>query len=82
MTEVARSELMNRLPDLLGRVAVGESIAIIEHGRPVAMLIPPPPQSTSEVKEIVEEMLAYRDRQGPTLGDDLTIRELIEEGRR
>jgi hypothetical protein len=33
------------------------------------------------VAEVVKKMLAFRDREVPTLGD-LTIRELIEEGRR
>jgi hypothetical protein len=33
------------------------------------------------VAEVVKEMLDFRDREGPTLGD-VTIRELIEEGRR
>jgi hypothetical protein len=27
-------------------------------------------------------MLAFRDREGPTLGGHVTIRELIDEGRR
>jgi hypothetical protein len=31
---------------------------------------------------VVEEMLAERDRRGPVLGEGLTVRELIEEGRR
>jgi hypothetical protein len=33
------------------------------------------------VRQVVKEMLEYRDRQGPTLGG-ISVRELIEEGRR
>ncbi len=36
----------------------------------------------ADVKENVKAMLQFRDQQGPTLGDDLTIRHLIEQGRR
>jgi hypothetical protein len=34
------------------------------------------------VRHVVQEMLAFRDREGPTLGGHVTIRELIDEGRR
>jgi len=34
------------------------------------------------VRQVVKEMLAFRDSEGPTLGDQVTIRELIDEGRR
>jgi hypothetical protein len=34
------------------------------------------------VKDLIEEMLVYRDQHGPTLRDHLTVREMIEEGRR
>ena len=32
--------------------------------------------------EVIRQMRELRDQNGPVLGDDLTIRELIEEGRR
>jgi hypothetical protein len=34
-----------------------------------------------DVREVVREMLAFRDREGPTLGGKATAREPIEEGR-
>lgn len=43
-----------------------------------------PPRRSREVVdggEILRQMKELRDKQGPTLGDDLTIRDLIEEGR-
>ena len=45
------------------------------------MLVPPPVENKKNIRKIVKEMLAYRDQHGPTLGPDLTIRDLIEEGR-
>jgi hypothetical protein len=46
------------------------------------MLVPLPAENKKDIRKIVKEMLAYRDKHGPTLGPDLTIRDLIEEGRR
>jgi hypothetical protein len=44
-------------------------------------LVPFEVQPARDLAEVIEEMLAYRDQHGPILGDDLTVRELIEEGR-
>lgn len=35
----------------------------------------------ARLSRIVEAMLAYRDKHGPVLGDDLTLKELTNEGR-
>jgi hypothetical protein len=52
------------------------------------MLVPPPEDEPTRSEEeqariarVVEEMLAWRDREGPKL-NHATIRELMEEGRR
>lgn len=82
MDTVGSFEAKTHLPKLLERVARGEKITITRHGKPVAMLVPPPPESTIDVRQVAREMLEWRDREGPTLGEDLTIRDLIEEGRR
>ena len=81
MKTVGSYEAKTHLPALLERVAQGETIAITKHGKPVALLVPPPPQGTKDVKQVVKEMLEYRDRQNRTLGG-ISIRELVEEGRR
>jgi prevent-host-death family protein len=81
MASVGASELTAHLPDLLERVGRGETITIMEHGRPVAQLTPVPRGEKPTVRETIEAMRAFRDQQGPVLGD-LSIRELIEEGRR
>jgi len=35
-----------------------------------------------DVRKVIEEMKRFQAEQGPTLGPDLSIRDLIEEGRR
>lgn len=60
----------------------GESIVIIHDGKPVARMVPPlGTPAKPGAREAAEAMLATRDAGGPTLGG-ITIRELIEEGRR
>lgn len=75
-------EAKSHLPALLDRVAKGESITITRHGKPVAQLVPVQVESKPDVGKAVREMLEFRDMSGPVLGDDLTIRDLIEEARR
>lgn len=82
MVTVRSYEAKTHLPQLLARVARGgERITITKRGKPVALLVPPTPQAERDVKKVVKEMLAYRDRQKRTLGG-LSARNLIEEGRR
>ena len=78
MKQIGVYEAKTHLPRLLDEVARGESITITRHGRPVARLVPVVGRRRS-VREAIEAIEAFR--QGHTLGD-LTIRELIEEGRR
>ncbi len=69
------------LPRLLSRVEKGESITITKRGKPIAKLVPADAAEEKDVQQVIEEMLNYRDQHGPVLGDDLTIRKLLEEGR-
>ena len=70
------------LSALLDRVARGERITIMRDGKAVASLGPVAPPENPDVRHVVEEMLSWRDREGPTLGADCSIRDLIEDGRR
>ena len=79
MTKVGSYQAKTHLPRLLKRVERGERIAITRHGAPVAMLVPFEEKRESDVATSVEEMKAFR--KGRTLGN-LTIKQLIEEGRR
>jgi prevent-host-death family protein len=65
---------------LLRRVADGEQITITRHGVPVARMIPTEEAGRQEqIRAAIVEMREFR--KGQTLGG-LTIRELIDEGRR
>ena len=78
MKQVGVYEAKTQLPRLIDEVEHGESITITRHGRPVARLVPLHGRRRS-VPEAIEAMESFRRTH--TLGD-LTIRELIEEGRR
>jgi len=79
MIEVGSYEAKTHLPRLLDRVARGERITITKHGVPVAMLVPVENRPKMSRQEAVEAMRAFR--KGHRL-DGLTIREMIEEGRK
>jgi prevent-host-death family protein len=79
MSEVGAYEAKTHLPKLLDRVAGGEQITITRHGVPVARLVPTEPVPAQSLSEAVAALKAFR--QGRRLGD-LSLRELIEEGRR
>jgi antitoxin (DNA-binding transcriptional repressor) of toxin-antitoxin stability system len=81
MTAIGSHQAKTHLAELLARVAQGEKFLITRRGVPVALLTLPPRQEPQDVQQVVEEMLAYRERRNRTLGD-LTPRDLIEEGRR
>jgi len=81
MKTVGSFEAKTHLAALLRRVAKGEKILITRRGKPVAVL-GPPEDDTVDVGKVVEEMLAWQEREGPTLGGTVTIKELINEGRR
>jgi antitoxin (DNA-binding transcriptional repressor) of toxin-antitoxin stability system len=75
-------EARTHFSELLDQVAKGKKVLITRHGKPAALLGPPPREGRRDVRQVVQEMLAFRDREGPTLGGTVTIRELIDEDRR
>jgi prevent-host-death family protein len=79
VTSVGSYEAKTHLPSLLERVARGEKIAITKHGVPVAMLVPVNAPAKPGAHEVIEEL--KRLRKGRKLRG-ITIRRLIEEGRR
>ena len=81
MTTVGSYQAKTHLAQLLERVEQGEQFTITKRGKPVAMLVPAETAST-DVARVVEEMLRWRDEAGPRLGKKLTIRDLVEQGRR
>ncbi len=79
METVGAYEAKTHLPKLLERVQQGEYITISKHGVPVAVLSPPDPESVQDVEAVIAELRRFR--QGHDL-DGLTIREMLEDGRR
>ena len=72
-------EAESNLNPLLDRLAQGRQITITRNGVPVARLVPIASGNGGNVKSIIQEVRRFR--QGRSLGD-LSIREMIEEGRR
>lgn len=77
MVTVGSYEAKTHLPRILEDVATGEVYVITKNGKPVAQLIPV--ESRPDPADVIAELRAARE--GVTLGD-ITVRELVEEGRR
>ena len=72
-------EAKTHLNELLRRVSNGETIRITRRGVPVAKLVP---VASGEKKDLIQTVRELREiRKGIRLGG-LSIRELIDEGRR
>jgi prevent-host-death family protein len=76
---VGAYQAKTHLPRLLKDVAAGEYVTITRHGAPVARLVPVPEGATVDAKQAIAALRAFR--RGHTLRG-VTVRELIEEGRR
>lgn len=80
MTEVGAFEAKTHLASLLDRVAKGERITITRHGVPVAILVPASERGEKLTHpEIVEAM---RQLRGQVKRDKMSVREMIDAGRR
>jgi len=80
MTSISYYEARTHFSELLDQVARGKSVLITRRGRPAALLTPPPDKGRKDVRQVIEEMKALR--RGNTLGKGLSIRDLVDEGRR
>ena len=79
METVGAYEAKTHLPKLLERVADGQRITITKHGVPVAVLEPYDRDKNVDINEVIQSLRKFRkDKQ---LGD-LTIRKMLEQGRR
>ncbi|MBI2911928.1 MAG: type II toxin-antitoxin system prevent-host-death family antitoxin [Chloroflexi bacterium] len=81
MKTVGAYEAKTHLSQLLDEVAKGETITITRHRMPVARLVPASAGRRVDAAAAVDALLKWREEQGLTLGG-ISIRELIEEGRR
>jgi prevent-host-death family protein len=82
-TEFSVADAKARFSELIARAEAGEEITIKRHGKPVARLIPEKRKLTVEERlQAHRDWIAYRNKHNITLGPDLTIKDLINEGRR
>lgn len=80
MTTVGTFEAKTHLSELLDRVENGDEITITRNGKPVARLVPVDAVSASDRRELARRI--DKARRGVKLGPGLTLRKLIDEGRR
>ena len=81
MTTVGIFEAKNRLSELVERAARGEEIVITRRGEQVARLMPPLALDTlGQARTLAARIRKSRTGQG--MGGGVSIRDLIEEGRR
>ena len=81
MTTVGIFEAKNRLSELVERAARGEEIVITRRGAQVARLMPPrAPDALGLAHALATRIRRSRALQPP--GDGVSIRAMIEEGRR
>ena len=81
MTTVGIFEAKNRLSELVERASRGEQIVITRRGEQVARLMPPLALDPVGQGRALAERIR-NTRTGHALAGDVTIREMIEEGRR
>lgn len=79
MRRIGAYEAKTHLPRLLDEVAGGEAITITKHGVDVAVLVP---ASTRPAHTVSAAIAGLRDFRRTHPLDGLTLRELIDEGRR
>ncbi|HEY8632511.1 MAG TPA: type II toxin-antitoxin system prevent-host-death family antitoxin [Candidatus Limnocylindrales bacterium] len=79
MRSIGTHEARTHFSRLLDEVANGERITITKRGVPVAILVPPSPAAALDAEALMQWMREFR--KGNRL-DGVTIRELIDEGRR
>jgi prevent-host-death family protein len=81
MATVGAFEAKTKLSELLDMVERGEEVTITRHGEPVARLVPVrAADEQARIRALIAEI--KETRKGLTLGGGISIKELIEEGRR
>ncbi len=80
MREIGVYEAKTHLAKLLLLVSQGETVIITKHGEPIAYLTPVSKVRDSELEAIAAELKAARKQF--TLGPNITLEELKNEGRK
>ncbi len=73
-------EAKTHFSDLLDRVERGDRITITRHGRAIATLVPNKPKASADLIEIGRR--AWESTRGTSLPEGMTIKDLINAGRK
>ncbi|HSG40760.1 MAG TPA: type II toxin-antitoxin system prevent-host-death family antitoxin [Thermoanaerobaculia bacterium] len=79
MRAVGAYEAKTHLSRLIDEVAHGERFAITKNGVPVAMLVPVPGARKTDPRKVIRQI---RELRREVRLEGLSLREMIEEGRR
>lgn len=79
METIGAYEAKTHLPQLLKRVSKGEKLTITKHGVPVATLQAPDSSRKCPISEVIANLKQFRKNH---CLEGISIREMIEEGRR
>lgn len=82
MRTVGAFEAKTHLSQLLDEVEQGAAITTTRHGVPIARLAPMPDSARKSREDAVESLLRWREEHRHITTGDMSIREMIEEGRR
>ena len=81
MTQIGIFEAKNRLSELIERASRGEEIVITRRGEQVARLLPPEVRDAPGLARALANRIR-RSRADHPLNAGVSLRELIDEGRR
>ena len=83
METIGSYQAKTHLRELLDRVEHGEAFTITRYGRAVARLVPATPRTArTDTAEVIAAMARFQEEEAPALGRKLSLRGLINEGRR
>jgi antitoxin (DNA-binding transcriptional repressor) of toxin-antitoxin stability system len=82
MTKIDTLQLHSELPRLVECLGRGERVLLTDGGHPIGIVVPPEIDQVTDTQKLVRDMLTWRELYGPTLGNGLTNRKLVEEGRK
>jgi len=79
MAEISAYQAKTHFSQLLARAEKGERVVITKHGRAVAQILPMEAEGRMSRDEAIRRLRAFRDRHRL---EGITVRELIDEGRK
>lgn len=79
MKSIGTYELKTRLSEILNAVEHGQTVIVTRHGKPIARIMPSRMAEREQVSQAVQSLLKFPRTRLPK---GVTIRSLIEEGRR